>query len=219
MDDLTGRDFGRLTVRGYEGKRGKDRYWRCVCQCGKQVVVRGRGLTAPKGATKSCGCLQRERAKETARVHLKPRTTHGKVGTPEYAAWHHMRQRCLDPNHPGYADYGGRGIRICERWDDFAAFVEDMGERPSAAHSLDRIDVNGHYEPGNCRWADHKTQQRNRRHHRMVTWNGVTKCVGEWAEERGLTVPQLWSRLFLHKWPVDRAMTEPVRGTKNLITS
>lgn len=203
--------FGRLTVLAESAPLGGSRAWLCLCECGSEKVVRQAKLRS--GHTKSCGCLRVEKGIELGKANIK----HGQTNTPEHNAWHHMRQRCLDKNHPGYKDYGGRGITICERWADFNNFLADMGPRPTDRHSLDRIDVNGHYEPSNCRWADDKTQQRNRRNHRLVTYKGETLCIGEWAERCGLTIPQLWARLFIHKWTIERAMTEPVK--KKLITS
>lgn len=108
-------------------------------------------------------------------------SNHGGAGTPLYNAWKTMRARCRNPKHKKYHRYGGRGIKICERWDSFAAFREDMGERPPGA-TLDRVDNNGDYEPANCRWADQKQQQRNRANNRMLTIYGKTMSLAEWHE-------------------------------------
>lgn len=218
MIDLTGKVFGRLTVVAEcERNDVRHRRWECRCECGVAVKVRHGNLNC--GKAKSCGCLQREKAATQAIRMGKANATHGRSGTPEHNAWHAMWQRCTNPNGKVYRHYGGRGIGVCERWKAFENFFADMGPRPSAAHSLDRIDVNRGYEPGNCRWADQKTQQRNRRNHRLVSFRGETKCVGEWAEVFGLTVAQLFSRLFIHGWEVERAMTTPPRVRKALITA
>lgn len=154
--DLIGKRFGRWTVLAYVG--GRDRAWSCVCDCGARVVVRGASLR--KGQSRSCGCLQRERASA--------RKIHGLWGTPEYNSWVAMMRRCFNPHATGFEDYGGRGITVCEEWHSIAAWFADMGPRPPGC-SLDRIDPNGNYEPGNCRWADAKQQSQNRRPRRART--------------------------------------------------
>ena len=115
--------------------------------------------------------------------------------TLEYRSWVQMRSRCRNPKHHAWALYGGRGITVCERWDDFATFLTDMGPRPSTKHSLDRIDVNGNYEPGNCRWATATEQGNNRRDNRYLTHNGQIKTIALWADELGLCVQMIHGRL------------------------
>lgn len=136
--------------------------------------------------------------------------THGHSRTrSEYRIWIKMRRRCKEEGETGYAAYGGRGIRVCERWDaSFADFLADIGPRPSAKHTLDRIENNGHYEPGNVRWAVRKVQQRNRRTNHHVTFNGETLCLAEWAERIGISFGGLCGRLR-RGWPLERALTEP----------
>jgi hypothetical protein len=167
--DMANKRFGRLFVVGVSRTTPDHRvYWSCWCDCGKEKEVRADSLRS--GAIQSCGCLGIERrSAATAAVC----TTHGllrnidgagKQVPPEYRAWTAAKQRCFNAGHPRYPDWGGRGIRMCEAWtNSFEAFFADMGRRPSEKHSLDRIDVNGHYEPGNCRWADAATQRANRR--------------------------------------------------------
>lgn len=156
--DLTGQKFGRWTVIRKGEKKDNRTAWYCVCECGNTNTIITRNLV--KGISKSCGCLQRDKA--TKHGH---NPWNGKAST-EYNSWHQMKQRCLNPNDKRYADYGGRGIKICERWMDFNKFLEDMGKKPSPKHTIDRIDVNGDYEPSNCRWADDYEQQRNIRVHK-----------------------------------------------------
>jgi hypothetical protein len=129
--------------------------------------------------------------------------------TPTWVKWRGMRARCLNPRTPGYAHYGGRGITVCERWDDFAAFRTDMGDSPPGM-TLDRIDTNGNYEPGNCRWATPTTQTRNRRSTRMLTHRGETRPFAEWAEMHGIRQDTLDMRLR-RGWDVERALTAPLR--------
>lgn len=115
--------------------------------------------------------------------------------TTEYAAWNGLRNRCNNPRDKNYRRYGGRGIRVCERWSDFRAFLADMGRRPSADHQIDRIDNNGPYSPENCRWATRQQNQRNRACNRLLTYNGLTLCLAEWAERIGTTAEALAARL------------------------
>lgn len=130
---------------------------------------------------------------------------HGKANSPTYRIWIKMRHRCLSPGSPEYADYGGRGITICERWkEDFAAFLSDMGEKPQGL-SLDRRDNNGNYDLENCRWATNVEQARNSRRTRVIEFGGRTMCLKAWADELGLTAPALDHRLKV--WPIEQALT------------
>lgn len=153
--ELTGQRFGRLTVLECVGKDDwHHTIWRVRCDCGNVLNVRGSHLTS--GNTKSCGCYNLERSKQ---LHTK----HGYSYHPLYSTWYNMIHRCVNPDNSNYENYGGRGITVCDRWkNSFEAFIEDVGDRPEGA-TLDRIDVNGNYEPGNCRWADSHTQITNRR--------------------------------------------------------
>ena len=168
--DLTNKRFGRLFVVALDHITESDKrvFWRCWCDCGAEKSVRGDMLRS--GDVQSCGCLGKERrAAATVLATLKHGMTRGKRGEkraipPEYRAWSNMKNRCLNQKSKRYADWGGRGIKVCDRWaQSFEAFYADMGRRPGPKYSLDRIDVNGNYEPSNCRWADAATQRRNRR--------------------------------------------------------
>lgn len=121
---------------------------------------------------------------------------HGSAGSPEYACWRDMRRRCSDPGTECYTHYGARGIRVCDRWEtSFSAFISDVGPRPGRGYSIDRIDNNGNYEPGNCRWATRTVQARNTRRNRHIKWGGREQTIIEWAEELNISASTLSGRL------------------------
>lgn len=155
LDDLTGRRFGRLTVIArVPGQRSGSVCWMTKCDCGNTREVLRTNLVS--GQTNSCGCLNKE-------ALAKRRHKHGQSQTRTYQSWVMARFRCISSKHPKYPDYGGRGIKMCDRWlNSFENFLADMGERPEGL-SLEREDVNGHYEPGNCKWATQSEQSLNRR--------------------------------------------------------
>lgn len=172
--DLTGKVFGRLTVieiRYCDNRRHFS--WLCRCECGNEVIVVGRCLRG--GSTRSCGCLRRDSQHER---HFR----HGMKGSSVYVAWSSMRQRCLNPQHRSYNDYGGRGISVCREWESFEVFFSDMGERPSTKHTLERRDNMAGYSKDNCYWATRTEQGRNRRVNRILSLGGISLCVSEWAE-------------------------------------
>lgn len=187
--DLTGRTFGRLLVIARcenlfanplaswpAGRRGMTA-WLCRCSCGKEHKAPAANLV--KGTSTSCGCYIRE-------VFLAAATKHGGTGTRAFKAWDRAKRRCYDVKRDSYKSYGGRGIKMCRRWrHDFAAFREDMGECPPG-YTIERIDPNGHYEPGNCRWATNAEQQKNRRRTIRLTAYGRTQTMAEWCREFGI---------------------------------
>lgn len=153
--DMIGKRFGRLVVTARAGSKGTAATWLCRCDCGNETIVYGNHLR--KGNTKSCGCQRSDSAKLTNRKH-------GMQGTSEYKRWENAKQRCYNPKVPSYRDYGGRGIIMCDEWrDSFMAFYEAVGPCPGPGYSLDRINNDGNYEPGNVRWLDRSGQMRNRR--------------------------------------------------------
>ena len=157
----TGTRFGRLSVSAYHGRHQGTRrpLYQCVCDCGVECIKDG--VLLKSGKSNSCGCLWRDR---TAASNKATKTTHGMSHSPEYFTWRGMLDRCYREGCESYPHYGGRGIKVHDRWrESFESFYDDVGPRPSADLSLDRIDVNGDYEPGNCRWADRITQRNNQR--------------------------------------------------------
>ena len=187
--DLTGQRFGRLTVVSRAEKLSKAIRWNCICDCGASCIVQANHLT--RGDIKSCGCLNTEK-----------RFTHGLSHTRIYRVWRNIKDRCLNPNVKSYKNYGGRGITICDEWrDDFATFydyvskLEHFGEE---GYSLDRIDNYKGYEPGNLRYADFTTQNRNQRGNHLVEYNGQMMSVAQAAEESGISADLLRTGIHRH---------------------
>lgn len=206
--------FGRFTVIGYSDKSKPGRtYWECRCECGTVKPVRGDGLTA--GVSRSCGCFQKESSARVMSEVGKKNKRHGHarpngIPTPTYRSWSSMMTRCYNTNHAHYQEYGGRGILVCDAWHTFDAFLADMGPRPSAAMTIDRIDVNGGYCPSNCRWASKTQQNRNSRGNSVICFRGESRCVAEWVQILGLSPTAIYQRI-LNGWDGERALTTPVR--------
>ena len=202
--DLTGRRFTRLEViRLKETNNHKAKLWECLCDCGSFCNVFGYNLKS--GHTKSCGCLDREKAKERT-------TKHGMYGTQIYKIWAELQQRCFNTKHTFYKNYGGRGITVCDSWLKFENFYQDMGDVPEGCQ-IDRIDNNKGYYKKNCRWITPKENCRNRSSNVEITFNGKTQCIAAWEEELGFNHGTLWKRLYQYYWPVERAFTEPVKDS------
>lgn len=198
--DLTGQKFGRLTVidRASINKHGKPA-WNCICDCGMSAVVLGRNLKG--GYTRSCGCL-----------HKEVMSKHGMHGTRTYDTWRSMIQRCINTRCPVYDHYGGRGIKVCDRWLNFKNFYEDMGVRPEGT-SIERVDVNGNYEPGKCIWATPKEQSANRRNNNEIAYDGMIKCLKGWCEYLSMHESTFRNRMG-RGWSVKQIIETPVRKIK-----
>lgn len=189
--DLTGQRFGRLTVIKFIPNEKNGSYWLCRCKCGNEAIINSGLLKL--GHTKSCGCLSREKSK--TRI-IRQSITHNSSRSRLYRIWKNMKQRCYNPNHNHYKDYGGRNILICDEWkNDFVAFRDWSMENGYADNlSIDRIDNDGNYTPNNCRWVDKKTQQRNRKNNVYVEFKGEKKTLSEVAELLGMDKGCLWHR-------------------------
>jgi hypothetical protein len=178
--DETGNTYGYLTVISQAASKGNFAAWNCRCKCGRETVVRGVPLR--RGKIVSCGCLRGE----------DPVTR-----KPEYGIWIDIKTRCFNPDSWSYRDYGSRGIRMCAEWQDsFEAFLRDMGPRPSAEHSIERENVNGHYEPSNCRWATRAEQGANKRNNVWVTYRGERMILAEAAKRSGIKDATLRARHY-----------------------
>lgn len=207
--DLTGMIFGRLVVigRAEENKNNKNVYWNCICDCGNKATPSGCSLKA--GRSKSCGCYADE-------VRVSSNTTHGLSDTRIFHIFNGMKERCYNPNNKNYQHYGQRGIKICDGWlNDFVSFYNwsiKNGYRDN--YSIDRINTNGNYEPGNCRWANFKTQQNNRTNNHPITLSGRTQTMTQWADETGIDARLIHARIVRLGWSEQKAITTPVRKTK-----
>jgi hypothetical protein len=196
--------YWKLLYRGAPGHHGFVR-WLCQCRCLTIREVYEPSLK--RHLSRSCGCLTVERNIARCRKAVLHDPEHAIRRRVEVNVWYTMLARCTNPRHKSYAEYGGRGITVCQRWrDSFEAFLEDMGPRPSSMHSLERLDNDGPYDPGNVVWATPTTQARNRRSNRLIEWNGETRCLMEWAERTGIHWTTL-KRRFDSGWTAAEALT------------
>lgn len=212
IEDLVGKRFGMWTVlalaeapfRDADGRSHLTK-WKCRCDCGTVKSVAACSLKS--GDSPSCGC-------KTRLVFGKRWVTHGLSKTPEYGIWSNIKSRTTDMKNKSYPDYGGRGICMCDEWlNDFAAFFNYVGFRPSKKHTIDRIDNERGYEPGNVRWAVKITQANNTRRNRRITLYGVTKTLSEWCRDTGVNYKVAHHRLS-SGWDELAAITTPVRPMK-----
>lgn len=205
--DLTGQKFGRLTVLKIDKKVGRTYYWLCQCECGNLKVVRGSHLKS--GKIQSCRCLQKETAKNLSTEHGLSRTKLAKV-------WDGIKERCYNPNNKSYKNYGGRGIKMSSEWKyNFIAFYKwaiENGYKDGL--TIDRINVNGHYEPFNCRWITQKKQMNNTRVNVYITYNNETHTMQEWSEMTNISYSTLRGR-YRRKWDIEKMLTTPTLKKNN----
>ena len=196
FEDLTGKTFNRLTVIKRAEVEKKEVYYLCKCTCGNEKIIRGKDLKYNK--IKSCGCLNKEKTTER-------NTKHSLRYTRIYRIWLLMKNRCLNSKYYLFKNYGGRGITVCNEWkNDFVKFYDwSMNNGYNDTLTIDRIDVNGNYEPSNCRWATKLQQQRNTTRLRKITYKNETHCISEWAEILGLEYNTLYHRFRRNNYSED----------------
>lgn len=200
--DLQGQRFGRLRVLQRSGATHGYTAWLCRCECGRTLIVESRHLV--RGGTRSCGCYSAELNR------IRP-VVHGQSASREYHAWESAKQRCSNPKNPNYQNYGERGIRMCDRWiNSFEAFIADMGLCPHG-NSLDRLDNDGPYAPGNCRWATSAVQANNKRSNRVLNVGGERMTVSTAARRVGMRPNKVVQRLRLG-WSSERALGLTTNG-------
>ncbi len=196
-----GQRFGRLEVLEYCDPQPDPKHprWRCRCDCGKETVVQTNNFAR----TRSCGCLRREELAARS-------TTHGMSKSPEYHTWADLIARCTNPRRTDFTRYGKSGVMVCRRWlNSFEAFFEDMGKRPSAKHSIDRIDNSRGYEPENCRWATATVQRENQRRTKLYTFNGHTGTLKDLSRRAGISYGAVHQRMTKMNWTLEEALTTP----------
>ena len=202
IKDLIGQKFGRLTVLKFDKKietsNNKKYYWLCKCECGNIVSINSASLK--NGHTLSCGCLRLENCIKATKKHLQ-------TGSDLYYVWSQIKQRCNNPNNKRYKNYGARGIKFCNEWEDFTNFYNWAKENGyKKGLTIDRIDNNGNYEPSNCRWITNKEQQNNKRNNHLITYNNETLTVTQWAEKYNINVYTFRNRIS-KGWDIKKALT------------
>lgn len=203
--DMKDQRFERLTVLSVFSRGPKDIRWLCRCDCGTEKFINGFSLR--KGLVKSCGCLKSEMIAARSTKHGKATR---KNTASEYNIWSAMLGRCYTPTNTSYKRYGGRGIKVCERWHTFENFYADMGQKPPGT-SIGRINGDGNYEPSNCRWETVHEQSNNRKNNRVLEFNGRRETIANWAKLTGIHAGTIGSRLRLLNYSVERALTQPVK--------
>lgn len=194
---LIGSRYGRLVVLQTGKRPGTYRYHAvCLCDCGNYATPNIRNLK--DGRSTSCGCAHRDAV-----------TKHGQWGTQMYKVWKSMHRRCYNKKETRYASYGGRGIKVCDRWHTLDNFIADMEPIYFEGGTIERIDYNGDYEPTNCKWISAPDQAHNKRSNIRLSFNGKTQCLAHWAKETGLPYGTLWERIKVLHWGTERALTTP----------
>tara|TARA_R100000742_G_C4279692_1_gene105419 strand:+ start:19318 stop:19968 length:651 start_codon:yes stop_codon:yes gene_type:complete len=212
MLDLTGMVFERITVKGFSHKKQGHAYWNCVCSCGSERVINSQRLKG--GATKSCGCLAKEKARETCLRRAKHNMSKRDCRSRIYISWANMKQRCLNPSRRDSKWYHDKGISVCDKWLDFSGFLEDMGGNYFEGASLERISNDGGYHKGNCKWVEFSRQSRNKTDNRILNIDGVDMCMADAAEKYNINYNTLRSRIYKLGMDHDQAVKMPLRGER-----
>lgn len=203
--NLAGKKFNYLSIVSFHSiksyKSGQKTLWNAKCVCGKELIIHGSSVTK-KIPQISCGCIAHKALSERSK-------THGMTDTRSYRIWQAMLNRCRNKNLYQFNNWGGRGIKVCERWLSFDNFFRDMGCPPNG-YSIDRINNDGNYEPDNCKWSSKKEQARNTSKNRIIEFNGEAKLLVDWADQLGIDQASLRERL--DKWSLEKALTTPKKG-------
>ena len=202
--DISGNTYHFLTVISYK----ENGYWICQCSCDEKTIIIVKGSQLKNGHTKSCGCFNKM-------VISKLNKTHGMTKTSIYSIYRNMINRCYNKKVKCYKNYGGRGIKMCDRWlESFEYFYEDMGPRPSDSHSIDRIDNDGDYSKENCRWTTREEQNNNTSRNIYLTYNNVTKTISQWAKELNISSSTIKYRIN-KGWPVETIFAPSKKNGKH----
>lgn len=201
--NFVGKTFGWLTVISFSEMRNHRSFWLCRCKCGNTIIKRSDGLHD------NSSCIKCKAEKQRIRM-----TTHNETKNKLYGEWRQMRARCNNPNNAGYLNYGGRGINVSSEWNHsyecFRDYVTKLDNYGKKGYTLDRIDVNGNYEPNNVRWVDNETQANNRRDNYLITFKGKTMSLKQWSRELGVNYTTLQSRKSLG-WSDVKILETPVK--------
>lgn len=209
IEDHIGKEYGRLTILESAGSRsGVGRLVKCRCSCGKILPRVFYQLLS--GVTKSCGCLNVEQLKQLAKKH-------GRSGDPEYLIWKGVRSRCRIKSATGYYRYGGRGLYVCKPWNKYENFIEDMGPRPSAKHSIERRNNNIGYRPSNCYWATDAEQRANKEHTIRIKIGKSVRTLRQWADYYNTRRSVVYHRICLLGWDPLTALTTPIKAKNQKI--
>ena len=212
-NDLTNQKFGRLTAFFDIGKdKQRNRLWYCECICGGNTTTTSSRLK--NGTCQSCGCILTENKRGRALSH----GMSGANAVPEYNVWHSMKQRILNSKTKNYHRYGGRGLTLDKTWYKFESFYKDMGSRPSSKHSLDRQDNNKGYNKKNCRWVTQDIQANNTSTNTLITYNGKTQTLTQWAKQLNIRPGTLRQRLYVYNYSVKQALFGEIKEQENLLT-
>tara|TARA_R100000544_G_scaffold34022_1_gene20681 strand:- start:127 stop:768 length:642 start_codon:yes stop_codon:yes gene_type:complete len=212
MLDLTGLVFERITVKGFSHKKQGHAYWNCVCSCGNEKVINSQRLNG--GVTRSCGCIAREKARETCLGRAKHNMSKRSGRSRIYTSWANMKQRCLSSGRNDSKWYHEKGVSVCDKWLDFEGFLEDMGADYFDGASIERISNDDGYHKDNCKWIEFSSQARNKTDNRILTIDGVDMCMADAAEKYNINYNTLRSRIYKMGMDHKEAVTKPIRGVK-----
>ncbi len=212
--DISGKRFGRLVVLhrvdSPKFHMKKITYFLCKCDCGNNIITRSSAIQS--NHTKSCGCYKSDIKRQQCKNIW---TTHGMTQSKTYKTWAGIKRRCNNKNDKRYPDYGGRGIKVCSRWNRFENFLIDMGEKPTPNYSIERIDNNKGYNKNNCVWIPQNEQGNNKRNNVIFEFNGQIKTLAHWSKYLNINIGTLRNRILRQKWPIEKAFTTQIHTQYN----